>query len=457
MKKIINAIWNFMGFDSTVFVLIGIGFLIRIGALIMLAQLPLASDALSYHNMALQLLHNENFSPFWPPALPYFLSFFYFIFGASEIIGRTSMLLFYLFFSFTIFGLTKEMSSIKTANLTVLVFAIFPTYIFHSVETYTQLPTATYLVIAAYLMVLINKKPHWVYPVLLGVILGLLILTRASSIILLGLIPFYIIIKARKFSYAFIPVLVSSVIVFSWIGKVHQMTGRWIMVNEANSVNFFIGNNPYTPMYKTWWFGSHGEGDPEVPTAYREMLSNIRSNPPQIQDKLFLQATLNHITSRPDLFLIRTTNRIRNYFAFDTFTGSALISSYSSNKFLGLTVIFLDALFYCVIMLFAIRYLFELHLDSSQFRYIVLLLLLAAGYATPYWLSFSHPTYHFPVVPLFGILATTLVKKVIEFKQNEISWSWIPLNNRKKYLFFMVGLVFLYAQVEWVWVMWSRI
>ena len=34
------------------------------------------------------------------------------------------------------------------------------------------------------------------------------------------------------------------------------------MVNEANSVNFFIGNNPYTPLYKTWWFGSHGEGEP---------------------------------------------------------------------------------------------------------------------------------------------------------------------------------------------------
>lgn len=457
MKKIFNVIWHFMELDSTVFALIGIGLLIRIGALIMLAQFPLASDALSYHKMALQLLHNESFSPFWPPALPYFLSFIYFIFGTSEMIGRASMLLFYLFFSFTVFWLTKEISSIKTANLTVLVFTIFPTYIFHSVETYTQLPTATYLVIVAYLMVLINKKPHWAYPILLGVILGLLILTRASSIILLGLIPLYIIIKTRKFSYALIPVLVSFAIVFSWIGKVHQMTERWIMVNEANSVNFFIGNNSYTPLYKTWWFGSHGEGDPEVPTAYREMLSNIRSNPPQIRDKLFLQAALNHITSRPDLFLIRTINRIRNYFAFDTFTGSALISSYSSNKFLGLIVIFLDAMFYCAIMLLATRYMFELHLTLSQIEYIILLLLLAVGYAAPYWLSFSHPTYHFPVIPLFGILAAILITRVIESKQNKISWSWIPSDNRKKYFFFIVGLIFLYTQIEWVLVMWSRI
>jgi 4-amino-4-deoxy-L-arabinose transferase-like glycosyltransferase len=456
MKKIANTIWNFMGFSSTTFALIGAGLLIRTVTLIALAHFPLAGDALSYHNMALQLLRNESFSPYWPPALPYFLSFFYYIFGVSEIIGRASMLLFYLFFSFAIFGLTKEISSTRIANLTVLIFAVFPTYIFHSVETYTQLPTATYLVIAAYLMVLINKKLHCAYPILLGAILALLILTRASSIILLGLIPLYIIIKTRKFSSALIPLLVSFVIVFSWIGKVHQMTGKWVMVNEANSVNFFIGNNPYTPLYKTWWFGSHGEGDPEVPTAYREMLSNIRSNPPQIQDKLFLQAALTHITSRPDLFLIRTANRIRNYFAFDTFTGSALISSYSANKLLGLIVIFLDALFYCAIMALAIRYIFDSHLTSSQFENIVLLLLLAVGYAAPYWVSFSHPTYHFPVVPLFGILASILIEKAIDSKQNKISWSWIPSGNRK-YLFFIVSLVFLYTQIEWILVMWSRI
>ncbi|MCZ2222786.1 MAG: glycosyltransferase family 39 protein [Chitinophagales bacterium] len=456
MKKIANTIWNFLGFNYTVFALIGIGLLIRIITLIVLAHFPLASDALSYHNMALQLLHNESFSPFWPPALPYFLLFFYYIFGASEIIGRVSMLLFYIFFSFAIFGLAKKIISTKTANLTVLIFAISPTYIFYSVETYTQLPTATYLAIAAYLMVLINKKSHWAYPILLGVILAALILTRASSIVFLGLIPLYIIIKAKKPSSALIPILVSLVIVFSWIDKVHQMTGRWIMINEANSVNFFIGNNPYTPLYKTWWFGSHGKGEPGVPTAYIEMLSNIRSNPPQVQDKLFLQAALTHIISRPDLFLIRTASRIRNYLAFDSFTGSALISSYSANKLLALIVIFLEALFYCAIMVLAIRYIFDSHLTSGKFENIVLLLLLAAGYAAPYWVSFSHPTYHFPVVPLFGILASTLIESAIDSKQNKISWSLHTLGNRR-YLFYIVCLAFLYIQIEWILVMWSRI
>ncbi len=457
MKKIADFVWGFLGLRSATFVIIGIGITIRVAVLIVFAQLPLASDALSYHNMALRILANENFSPYWPPALPYFLSFFYYIFGPAEFVGRASMLLFYLIFSYAIFRLTKEITSIQTANITVLLFAIFPTYIFHSVEPYTQLPTATYLVVAAYLIVLSNKKQNLVYSILLGITIALLILTRASSIILLGLIPLYLIFKNRNLRSAVLLFLVALVVVFGWVGKVHQMTGRWIFINEANSANFFFGNNPYTPLYKTWWFGSHGEGDPEVPTAYRELLSSIRDNEAQIQDKLFFQVALNHIKTRPELFLIRTINRVRNYFAFDTFTGSALINSYSFNNFLGLAVIAIDALFYCAIMLLALRYMFTLQLNSNQFDYFALFMLLALGYAAPYWISFSHPTYHFPIIPLFGVLASALTARIIEAKHRQISWSWIPQSGRKKYSFLIICLVFIFTQIEWVLVMWSRI
>lgn len=456
MRKPARTIWHFMELGSTTFALIGFGLVIRIVILTIFARLPLASDALSYHKMALQLLSNKDFPPYWPPALPYFLSFFYYIIGASEFIGRASMLLFYLIFSFSIFLLTREISSGRAANLTVSIFSIFPTFIYHSVETLTQLPTATYLVIAAYLVILIKKKMHWSYPILLGVTLALLVLTRASSIILVVLIPLYLFIKTKRLGSSLLPLLVSLIIVFGWVIKVNQMTGRWIMVNEANSVNFFIGNNPCTPLYKTWWFGSHGKGSPDVPTAYTEMLSSIRSNPPETQDKLFLQTALDHVASRPDLFLIRTANRIRNYFAFDTFTGSAIIKNYSTNKLLGLMIIILDALFYCAIMIFAMRYLFDLHSVSHQLENVVLLLALAACYAMPYWVSFSHPTYHFPIVPLFGILAAVFIENLMDIRQKKISWSWMP-SGKRKYILFLAVLIFFFSQIEWVLVMWERI
>jgi 4-amino-4-deoxy-L-arabinose transferase-like glycosyltransferase len=457
MKSTIQTGWDLMKSGFSTFVLIGFGLVLRIITLIFFVRLPLVSDALAYHFMALQLLSGEDFSPLLPPALPYFISFFFHLFGTSEFVTRASMLLFYPALSIAIFLLTKEISTIRAGNLTILFFSIFPTFIFHSVEPLTQLPTAAFLAATGYLVILIEKKFHWLYLILLGITLALLVLMRTSNILIAVLIPFYLFVKTKNPGRFLIPLFIAIAIVSLWIVKVNQMTGRWMAVNELTSANFFIGNNPYTPLYKTWWLGSHHTNwDPEVPVAYRELLSGIESNPPEMQDALFIRVALEHILSRPDLFFIRTTNRIRNYFAFDTFTGSALIRDYLVNKLWGLVVLFLDAFFYCVIMMVAIRSFFDSYLASSQMQDVTLLLFLAACYAVPYWISFSHPTYHFPVVPLFGILAMIFVEKWLESRQKGISMPLLPLGGGKS-AFILAGLIFFYIQIEWVLVMWSRI
>jgi hypothetical protein len=226
------------------------------------------------------------------------------------------------------------------------------------------------------------------------------------------------------------------------------------MINEANSKNFFLGNNPYTPLYRTWWFGSHKKGEPGVPPAYTEMVANIIRQSPEGNDQLFLKSALNHMVTRPDLFLVRTANRIRNYFAFYTFTGSYLIKAYSVPKVLGWLVIVGDALFYWVIMLAAIRYLFGLHLTSPPLETILFLLLLGASYAGPYWISFSHPTYHFPIVPLLAVLAALFFQKKITLTDKD--GGWLP-SGRRKVLFLMAALIFFYVQIEWVVMMRSRL
>ena len=456
MKSTIQTGLDLMKSGSTTFVLIGFGLVVRIITLMFFVRLPLVSDAREYHYMALQLFSGKDFSPFWPPALPYFISFFYHLFGISKIIDRASMLLLYLIFSVAIFLLTKEISTSRAGNLVVLFFSIFPAFIYFSVEPFTQLPAATCLVVAAYLVIRLKKKFHWLYLILLGIILAILVLTRASSILIAALIPFYMFVKTKNLGRSLMLLFITIAVVSLWIVKVNQMTGRWVAVNESNSVNFFIGNNPYTPLYKTWWLGSHREWEPEVPIAFREMLLDIKRNPPEKQDELFIQAALEHIVSRPDLFIIRTTSRIRTYFAFDTFAGSALIKSYSVNKLLGLAVLFLDASFYCVIMMVAIRSFFDPHLTSSQMQDVVLLLFIAMCYAIPYWISLSHPAYHFPVVPLFGIPAMLFVEKWLESRQKGAPMPLL-LPGGKKGIFVLSSFVFLYIQIEWVLAMWTRI
>jgi hypothetical protein len=141
----------------------------------------------------------------------------------------------------------------------------------------------------------------------------------------------HLIIKTKKVRPALVSMAVCLVLVFGWIGKVHQMSGRWVMINDSNSSNFLYGNNQYTLLYKTWLFSLYSETS-NFPVEYRKLHSVIENAPTQIQNKLYMQMALDHIISRPDLFVIRTMSRIRTYFAFDTFFGAFLIKSYSVNE-----------------------------------------------------------------------------------------------------------------------------
>ena len=81
----------------------------------------------------------------------------------------------------------------------------------------------------------------------------------------------------------------------AWLVHAHAMTGRFVPINSANTVNFFFGNNPYTPLYKTWWFGSHEPGEPGVPPEYTALEERIRAAPPEERERLYRDQALAHI------------------------------------------------------------------------------------------------------------------------------------------------------------------
>jgi 4-amino-4-deoxy-L-arabinose transferase-like glycosyltransferase len=457
MTNAIDDAWRRLGSWPALFAFAGLGMLLRVLALLKLSGLPLASDALSYHMMALQLERGESFASYWPPGLPLYLASIYRIFGGTELAGRASMLLFFLLFSLGIYLLVRKLCSKTAANIAVLIFSIYPAHVHHSIEPLTQLPIATYLVWVAYVSIRLSEKTgRRGRAAFLGAILGLLVLTRASSFLLALVVPAYLLLRTREVRMALIPLAVSGVIVFGWVLKSHEMTGRWIFVNEANSLNFFFGNNPYTPLYKTWWLGSHDEEDSGAPAAYTEILESIRCKPPEVRDRLYLEEALTHIAHRPDLFLVRTANRVRCYFAFDTYTGGYLIKQYSVDKKAGMLILMLDAFFYCAVMVAAMVGLFGFSRGSPSAGNTLLLLLLAGCYALPYWLSFAHPTYHFPVVPLFGVLASCLAGSVMSPRQAGARRPW-SISAKRKYVLIAVLLAFAYIQIEWAWVMRTRI
>jgi len=273
---------------------------------------------------------------------------------------------------------------------------------------------------------------------------------RPSALLLAVGVPVFIAVRWRSVRGGLVALGVAAAVVAPWMVKARAMTGDFIFVNCATSRNLYLGNSPWTPLYKTWWFGSHDEAA-SVPAAFAEQDAAVRALPPGEADAAFRKLAVEHIESRPGLFAIRTLNRMRTYFAFDTYAGTVLVKFNKLPRALGLSVIALDAAFYVALMtLSLVAFHAPRGLRTGRVTRATLLWLVA-GYAIPYWVSFSHPTYHIPVVPLLAVPAAALLAQVLGMERVELAEAMANLRRRRSIAFAVV--VFLAIQGEWAVVM----
>ncbi|GAB4508830.1 MAG: hypothetical protein OHK0046_02450 [Anaerolineae bacterium] len=423
--------------DSTlssraIITILALGIILRLLALFALAEAPLDSDALAYHKTAVSILSGEGVDPFWPPGLPLYLSVIYAIFGISEMVGRAAMIVFYVLMSAGLYWLARDLLNVRAANLIVLVFTLFPTYIYHAVTPLTHLPVTALLVLSIYAAYRLSRQSRPAFMLVLGLALGLMILTRAGAMTLLAFIPLYLLIRTRRLLPVIVPALIALLIVGAYLLHLYQRDNHFIFINYANSFNLFVGNNPDTPLYRTWLFAS----DVQARTDQFNLTNwYIINTPPYEQDQLYREEAIAHIIDRPDLFAVRTLSRMRAYFGFDTFTGARLIEEGITGTEGGLLVIALDAGFYMVIMGLALVYLF---MRPTAPLPVPLLVGAALVYALPYFIAFSHATYHFPTTPLFALLA------VGALAERDL---WPQVRERRA--FWLVVVIFAVIQVEW--------
>jgi 4-amino-4-deoxy-L-arabinose transferase-like glycosyltransferase len=432
----------FFASSTATWAIVGLALAIRLAFLILLARQPLFDDARDYHETALHLLHGDRFEPDWPPGLPYLLLPGYLVFGGTPLVARATMLILSLGFFALLYPLGLRLGDKKTANLALLAFAVFPAHVLMSVVPLTQLPTATALVAAALLADQLLERPRPGRALLLGLALAALLLLRPSNLVLCAALPLGLLAVSRRVSNLVLPLVVVLALVGLWSWKAQGMTGRRVFINNANSQNFYYGNNRYTPLYRTWWFGSHKEGEPGVPDAFVAEHTRLAHLPPIERDRAFSRAAMEHIKARPDLFVVRSLARLRTYFAFDTFTGAQLAKK-GGHKLLGLAAIFADGFLYVNLVALALVLLCT-DLARKQ-RTMILCAGLAFLYSGPYWISFAHPTYHFPIVPLLGVLAAHAAARWLGGE------TLVPvgLSRRRRVLVWLSLAALLIIQIEW--------
>ena len=448
MKRLFSDALERLDSTGAVYAIVAFGLLVRILALVLVGGRALHSENPGYDQMALRLLRHESFSPYFPPGAPYLFLIAHKLFGGGLLVARAAVLPVYAALSFLLYGLLKEIGTRRAANLAVLAFALYPTYIRWSFSPSTEYPAAACLLAVVYLELLAIRRPSYPIALALGFFLGALALVRASSLPLIVLAPLYLLLKGRRLNVALVSLLVPLILISAWVWKAHTMTGRLILINDSNWQNFYITNNPGSPLYNTC---PGGEVEWE-PGKVEGMVQEIETHPPAVQQKLYRDIALRCVESRPDLFLLRTFNRFRTYWGFLIHRGEPLARSSEAGgarRLAGLGITALDVGFYWPIMILAIVFLCNFSQPFLRTDWIVATLGAALAYAAPYWISCSQPRYNFPVIPLFAVFAALLADTLTRKPWREVFEPLLRSARRRRALWLALAF-FAYIQIEWI-------
>ncbi|GAC1650144.1 MAG: hypothetical protein NVS9B15_09600 [Acidobacteriaceae bacterium] len=255
--------------------------IVRLAALFAVRNVAFASDAQDYTEMAKLLVSGKLTVPYWPPGVALYLAPFVAV-GAGPTALRASVLVCWIIACFAFYRLMKALGVADKAWLVLLIFSCLPDAVQMSIEPMTQMPTTALLLVALSATVMAMRGVVMQEYLLVGTSLGLTALTRPSSIPLLILIPTVLAIVSRRLIPAVSAALLGFAIVGCWVGHVHTKTGHWL-INTANASNLYYGNNPWTPVYRTWYFGSHAKpGSVEIEhfPEYKSVLEGIGRLPP---------------------------------------------------------------------------------------------------------------------------------------------------------------------------------
>ena len=429
--------------------ILALGLLLRLGYAWIMREHLLLGDGGFYHGTAERILMGEPFSPFWPPGLPYLLALFMYVGGQHLVSVVAGMMLVYVAFASLLHHVVRKWVTERAANLVSLVFAVSPAFIHHSVTPLTHLPVALCLLTIACIAWNAREKYRLWEAVWAGLALGAAILIRPGSLILAPVL-FFLLIRYlpaagwKRVLHVALPFVLAGCMVLAWELQTFHRHQRIVWVNDGNSSNFYLGNNPWTPLYKTWWLGSHNESENPHFADFYAQGREIMALPQAEQGPAFTRIAWHHISESPGLFLVRSFSRIRCFFAFDTFTAGVIHHRVPGAMPFTLLVLAVDGLIYVLIGSFALLG-FARGLNAGGPGGMLLLLVLA--YAFPYFIAFSHPTYHLPVVPLLAIVAAS------EWEKRATSLFFL----RKNPLTALLLLIFWGLQVEWVWHMKSSL
>jgi hypothetical protein len=426
---------------------------------------PERSDPLAYADQARGMVAAADHATayFWPPGRSFALVPFFLAFGTSASVVRANSIFFDVGCVLAAAAIAHQvLRRSSAARLSGWVAALYPPAVMLSAFSYSMNVVMFAMLCCAYFALLACRtfKSNGGFSLgawfLSGGFLGFAVLTRPSSVSILlagtaAWIGFLLVQRIRPGPVG-VAARISSKMAAS-AGSVfllgvacciapvvkHQLDlGAGWCVSTNNEATLFYGNNPYTPHYKTWHLGSKG-GPPEY-QAYLAVFSS-QADP----RSAMLREAWRYILARPDIFLLRTANRVRAFWGFDYIVSANIeVSRSVSGAVARLLCLGAEAGGYCVVMLLVILGLF-LSRRAMTVGHAALLVGLALAYQAPYALVYACGSYRFPVMgflfPFAGLALDEIWRGGGDFWRTVkgMRWFWISIG-----IFVLVQLEYAY-------------
>lgn len=410
---------------------------------LLFGSMPLVSDAASYaeEGHRLMLTFPGTAPYFWPPGEPYLLALCYSIFGGSLLVSRIVSIIISVAVVAAITLLADQVTEYKRAVRTAgWIAALYPPLVMMAGQTYSQPLAMLTLTLVAYWSLRAFDTGRIRFYLLAGLAYGVGALARPSMLsaaLPLAVAAILALVRGERktgirFSRATIvggiamAIVAAACILPAMLHNARLGAGWNISTN--NERNFFLGNNRYTPNYKTGHMAwrSLDELGPEV-KAYIQDLESRPDPRTAMTDE-----AVKYIREHPVNTLWRTSNRIRSFWGFD-YVMSRWIQQSAGYGTVGLGIAMLfESGGYVLAMLLVIVGLFAAwRRVSVPGRWFLVGLVLA--YQLPYMLSFSSGIYHFPAVgllfPWAGLGAVFLVEKRKDAWRSlaRNPWFWVAI------------------------------
>lgn len=376
----------------------------------LLGSLPLQSDARSYAEEGARLAAAfPGAVPFfWPPGLPLVLAGAYKLLGDELWVSRAvAVALGVANVALAMVVANRVSGSEAVVRATGWIAALYPPALLMAGQTYSQLLATTCLLGTAIAVLRVARDARLTAALAGGLTLGFGALTRPSMLSIgppLALVALLAAMRAwrrrmrtqaRRLALAAVLGTIGVAACVIPVAAFHASLGAGWSLSTNNEANFFLGNNPYTPLYKTSHLAQRPLSalEPDA-RAYLERFYRA----PDPRSAMFAES-LRYVADHPFATTWRTLSRIRAFWGFDYLMSRAIHVQLGWNAPAILLSHLFEAGGYALVMLAVLAGLSEV-LRGRPRAPRLLLLLLVAAYQAPYAIAFSSGTYHYAVMGL---------------------------------------------------------